>query len=99
MGRAIKKNIIVKNPDYEAMEYCFKKGFVINPEPITFETKEKGKKVTKMTGQYKIKYQLGHKYKYYMNDKLFEKDEVHQAIWDLFKKIYEHDKTRNNGIS
>jgi CRISPR/Cas system-associated protein Cas7 (RAMP superfamily) len=74
----IKKKIIIKNPNYEAQIHCFKKGFRIYP-------------VVSGNG-FKIWYQLGHKGKYYMNGQEFSREESFQAIWDLYTKIYEHDK-------
>ena len=74
----IKKKIIIKNPNYEAQRYCFKKGFVIYP-------------VVSRNG-FKIWYQLGHKGKHYINGQEFNRQESFQAIWDLYTKIYEQDK-------
>ena len=74
----IKKRIVIKNINYDAQRYCFKKGFIIYP-------------VVSSNG-FKIWYQLGHKGKHYMNGQEFNREESFQAIWDLYTKIYEHDK-------
>jgi len=76
----LKKPIIIKNVNQEAQQHCFKKGFVIYPVPIGNE--------------FKIWYQLGHKGKYYMNGQTFKREDSFQAIWDLYSKIYEHDKKK-----
>jgi hypothetical protein len=72
----LKKQIIIKNPNYKAQQFCFKKGFIIYPELFG--------------NQYKISYQRGHKKQYYMKGQLFDRQESFQAIWDLYNKIYEH---------
>ena len=74
----IKKEIIIKNINYDAQRYCFKKGFIIYP-------------VVSNNG-FKVWYQLGHKGKFYMDGKEFNKQDSFQSIWDLYTKIYEHDK-------
>ena len=76
----IKKKIVIKNPNYDAQRYCFKKGFMIYP-------------VVSSNG-FKVWYQLGHKGKFYMNCQEFNRQDSFQAIWDLYTKIYEHDKNK-----
>lgn len=75
--KSISKTLVC---NYKAQQYCFKKGFIIYPEPFN--------------GGFKIYYQLGHKGKYYSNGELFSKNDYAQAIWDLYNKIYEHDKNK-----
>tara|TARA_R110000782_G_scaffold113161_1_gene203152 strand:- start:104 stop:343 length:240 start_codon:yes stop_codon:yes gene_type:complete len=75
-----KKILIIKNCNYDAMRYCFKKGFRIYP-------KASGSK-------FKVFYSLGNSAQYYMKGKEFTQEESFQAIWDLYTKIYEHDKNR-----
>ena len=72
----LKKQIIIKNPNYKAQQFCFKEGFIIYPELFGNE--------------YKIVYQRGHKKQYYMKGQLFDRQESFQAIWDLYNKIYKH---------
>ncbi len=72
----LKKQIIIKNPNYKAQQFCFKEGFIIYPELFSNE--------------YKIVYQRGHKKQYYMKGQLFDRQESFQAIWDLYNKIYKH---------
>ena len=76
----IKKKIVIKNPNYDAQRYCFKKGFIIYP-------------IVSSNG-FKIWYQLGHKGMHYMNGQEFNRQDSFQAIWDLYTKIYEHDKNK-----
>tara|TARA_R110000822_G_scaffold83322_2_gene196433 strand:- start:359 stop:598 length:240 start_codon:yes stop_codon:yes gene_type:complete len=76
----LKKRIIIKNCNYDAMLFCFRKGFRIYP---------------KMFGsKFKIFYVLGTGGQYYMNGKLFTREESWQAVWDLYEKIYKHYKTK-----
>jgi len=72
----LKKQIVIKNPNYKAQQFCFKEGFIIYPELFGNE--------------YKIVYQRGHKKQYYMKGQLFNIQESFQAMWDLYNKIYEH---------
>ena len=76
----IKKDVIIKNANYKAQQFCFKKGFIIYPELVGSE--------------FKVSYQRGHKKQYYQKGKAFSKTEVYQAIWDLYNKIYEHYKNK-----
>ena len=71
-----KKDIVIKNANYKAQQFCFKEGFLIYPEVIG--------------NKYKIAYQRGYKKQYYMKGQLFDKQQSFQAIWDLYNKIYEH---------
>ena len=76
----IKKKIVLRNCNYEAQAYCFKKGFVIYPE---------------LSGnKYKVWYSRGAFGKYYMEGKEFSNQQAFQAIWDLYTKIYNHDKQK-----
>lgn len=76
----VKKKIVIKNCNYDAMRYCFKKGFRIYP-------KASGSK-------FKVVYAIGNKSQYYMKGKEFDAQESFQAVWDLYTKIYEHDKNK-----
>jgi hypothetical protein len=76
----IKNKIVIKNPNYEAQRYCFKKGFIIYP--------------VVSGNSFKVWYQLGHKGKFYMDGQEFKREDSFQAIWDLYTKIYEHDKNK-----
>lgn len=75
-----KSEVVIKNINYDAQRYCFKKGFMIYP-------------VVSSNG-FKVWYQLGHKGKFYMDGQEFNKQNSFQAIWDLYTKIYEHDKNK-----
>lgn len=76
----IKKKIVLRNCNYEAQAYCFKKGFVIYPE---------------LSGnKYKVWYSRGTFGKYYMDGKEFNNQQAFQSIWDLYTKIYNHDKQK-----
>jgi hypothetical protein len=76
----IKKKIVLRNCNYEAQAYCFKKGFIIYPE---------------LSGnKYKVRYSRGSFGKYYMDGKEFNNQQAFQAIWDLYTKIYNHDKNK-----
>lgn len=76
----IKKKVVLKNCNYEAQVYCFKKGFIIYPE---------------LSGnKYKVWYSIGTFGKYYMEGKEFNNQQAFQAIWDLYTKIYNHDKQK-----
>ena len=44
--------------------------------------------------KFKVFYSLGNSAQYYMKGKEFTQEESFQAIWDLYTKIYEHDKNR-----
>lgn len=79
MGKS-KKSVIIKNCNYTAMIYCFRKGFRIFP--IVCGTK------------FKVFYELGGKGQCYMKGKEFNAEESFQAIWDLYTKIYEYDKKK-----
>tara|TARA_R110000782_G_scaffold194303_1_gene283918 strand:- start:236 stop:478 length:243 start_codon:yes stop_codon:yes gene_type:complete len=80
MGKS-KKDIHVKNCNYIAMRYCFKKGFRIYPK--VFGSK------------FKVFYSLGaNQGQFYMKGQEFTKEQSFQAIWDLYAKIYEHDKNK-----
>lgn len=75
-----KKNIILKNCNYPAMLHCFKKGFKIYP---------------KVSGsKFKVAYTTGNQIQFYMKGKEFTKEESFQAIWDLYEKIYNYDKSK-----
>ena len=77
-----KKKIIIKNCNYDAMLYCFRKGFRIYP---------------KVSGsKFKVFYTLGGNGQFYMKGKEFSAEESYQAIWDLYTKIYEYDKQKQN---
>lgn len=79
MGKS-KKEVYIKNCNYDAMRYCFKKGFKIYP---------------KVSGsKFKVFYSLGNKGQFYMKGKEFTAEESYQAIWDLYSKIYEYDKNK-----
>ena len=79
MGKS-KKEVYIKNCNYDAMRYCFKKGFKIYP---------------KVSGsKFKVFYSLGNKGQFYMKGKEFTKEQSFQAIWDLYTKIYEYDKNK-----
>jgi len=72
-----KKKITIKNCNYEAMLYCFRKGFRIYP---------------KVSGsKFKVFYTLGGNGQFYMKGKEFSAEESYQAIWDLYTKIYNYD--------
>ncbi len=73
-----KKNIFIKNMNYEAQSYCFNRGFEIYP--VVHQNK------------FKVYYSRAGQGKYYMEGKLFDKAESFQAVWDLYEKIYKHDK-------
>jgi len=76
----LKKKIVIKNCNYDAMRYCFKKGFVIHPQ---------------VSGsKFKVVYKIGNKVQFYMKGKEFNEEESFQAIWDLYTKIYEYDKNK-----
>lgn len=79
MGKS-KKEVYIKNCNYDAMHYCFKKGFKIYPK--VFGSK------------FKVFYSLGNKGQFYMKGKEFTKEQSFQAIWDLYTKIYEYDKQK-----
>jgi hypothetical protein len=75
-----KKKIVVKNCNYDAMRYCFKKGFRIYP---------------KVSGsKFKVVYAIGNKVQYYMKGKEFDAQESFQAVWDLYTKIYNYDTNK-----
>lgn len=76
----IKKKVTLKNLNYKAQQYCFKKGFKIYP--------------ISSNGKFKVWYELANKGKYYENGKEYNKQETFQAIWDLYTKIYEYDKNK-----
>ena len=79
MGK-VKKSVVIKNCNYEAQRYCFKKGFIIYPFP---------------SGDgFKIRYQLGHKINYYQKGEVFTRDKVFQEVWNLYDKIYQYDKIK-----
>tara|TARA_R110000822_G_scaffold148404_1_gene287349 strand:- start:175 stop:414 length:240 start_codon:yes stop_codon:yes gene_type:complete len=79
MGKS-KKEVYIKNCNYDAMRYCFKKGFKIYP---------------KVSGsKFKVFYSLGNKGQFYMKGKEFNKEQSFQAIWDLYTKIYEYDEQK-----
>ena len=78
----VKKHIFIENMDYEAQRYCFKKGFQIYP--VVYQN------------MFKVWYERGGQGKYYMEGKLFDKREAFQAVWDLYKKIYDYDKKSSN---
>ena len=79
MGKS-KKDIYIRNCNYVAMRYCFKKGFKIYP---------------KVSGtKFKVFYTLGGNGQYYMKGKEFTKEQSFQAIWDLYTKIYKYDKNK-----
>ena len=79
MGKS-KKDIYIRNCNYAAMRYCFKKGFKIYP---------------KVSGtKFKVFYTLGGNGQYYMKGKEFTKEQSFQAIWDLYTKIYKYDKNK-----
>jgi len=83
MGK-VKKSIIIKNCNYKAQIYCFKKGFIIYP---------------KLFGnKYKVWYTRGSFGKYYMEGKEFNMQEAYQAIWDLYTKIYNYDKKHTSTL-
>ena len=73
----VKKKITIKNCNYEAMLYCFRKGFRIYPK--VFGSK------------FKVFYTLGGNGQFYMKGKEFSAEESYQAIWDLYTKIYNYD--------
>lgn len=77
----IKNPISLKNLNYKAQRYCFKKGFIIYP---VFSK-----------NKFKVWYELAGKGKYYQDGKEFSQQESFQAIWDLYTKIYEYDKNKN----
>ena len=79
MGKS-KKEVYIKNCNYDAMRYCFKKGFKIYPK--VFGSK------------FKVFYSLGNKGQFYMKGKEFTKEQSFQAIWDLYTKIYKYDKNK-----
>ena len=75
-----KKSNCVYNMNYDAQRYCFKRGFRIFPV---------------MTGtKFKVWYERAGQGKYYSNGTVFDKKEVEQVIWDLYDKIYKHDKDK-----
>ena len=76
----IKKRIVLKNCNYKAQLHCFNNNYIIYPKLIG--------------ANYKIWYSRGGAGKYYMNSKTFTKEEVFQAIWDLYEKIYNYDKNK-----
>jgi len=76
----IKKKIVLKNCNYEAQAYCFKKGFIIYPELYA--------------NKYKVWYSRGSFGKYYMDGEEFNNQQAFQSIWDLYTKIYNHDKQK-----
>lgn len=76
----VKKNIFIENMDYEAQRYCFKKGFQIYP--VVYQN------------QFKVWYGRGGQGKYYSQGELFDKQGAFQAVWDLYKKIYEYDNNK-----
>ena len=76
----VKKKITIKNCNYEAMLYCFRKGFKIYPK--VFGSK------------FKVFYTLGGNGQFYMKGKEFSAEESYQAIWDLYTKIYKYDKQK-----
>ena len=82
MAKIKKKLKAFKNCDNKAQSYCFNKGFVITLEPSG--------------ANYKVKYQRGHSGQYYMQGKEFDLQEAFQSIWDLYTKIYEYDKQKEN---
>ena len=76
------KTVFIENMDYEAQRYCFKKGFQIYP--VISGTK------------FKVWYERAGQGKYYAQGELFDKQGAFQAVWDLYKKIYDHDKKSLN---
>lgn len=76
-----KGSTYIENMNYEAQRYCFKRGFRIFP--VISGTK------------FKVWYERGGQGKYYDNGTVFDKKEVEQVIWDLYDKIYKHDKNNN----
>tara|TARA_R110000787_G_scaffold10572_1_gene35782 strand:+ start:329 stop:568 length:240 start_codon:yes stop_codon:yes gene_type:complete len=76
----LKKKIVIKNCNYPAMLFCFRKGFRIYPK--VFDSK------------FKVFYVLGGGGKYYMDGKEFTREESFQAVWDLYTKIYEYYKNK-----
>jgi hypothetical protein len=83
MGK-VKKTVIIKNCNYKAQAYCFKKGFVIYPIPSNTK--------------YKVWYSRGGNGQYYMKGKEFNLQEAYQSIWDLYTKIYNYDKKHTNTL-
>jgi len=79
MGKS-KKTVHIKNCNYDAMRYCFKKGFKIYP--------------VVSGSKFKVLYSLGNKEQFYMKGEEFTKEQSFQAIWDLYSKIYEYDKNK-----
>jgi len=71
-----RKNIVIKNCNYKAQQYCFKNGFLIYPEPSG--------------NMFKI-YCNRIKGNYYMKGQQFNKEQSSQAIWDLYNKIYNYE--------
>lgn len=76
----IKKTVALKNLNYKAQAYCFKKGFIIYP--VVYHNK------------FKVWYEFAGKGKYYDNGKEFNNQESFQAIWDLYTKIYNYDTSK-----
>ena len=81
MGK-IKQSLIYRRCNYKAQSYCFKQGFVIYP--ILSNTK------------YKVWYSRGGNGQYYMKGKEFTLQQAYQSIWDLYTKIYNYDKQKEN---
>ena len=81
MARKKVDNVIIKNANFEAVKFCFKKGFKIYPVVISRDV-------------FKVKYEAFGKVGYYKKGQLYSKKEIDQAIWDLHNEMYNYFKDK-----